>query len=574
MLVRRTIRTKLMIVMGLMLAVIVLLASSAFWGLSRYRGLADAISRQADEIAYTNRLSRGAESLRDICHRLSQLKNQKSPVDDSPLFSQRFEMEQENLDIALLEFSRVLESYQRRSGDLRPSQLLFIDPEERLARADAMTLQLNRAWDRYSQPAYLRDAAWFAILQQDLDLLAAETEALTTLLHDGMKAFSSEVRGEYRTWIAVAWGCLFAAFTMFCVLCGLFHSLVVKPFRTLLDGSRLVAAGQFEHRIYLGTGDELSELADVVNNMTQKFQDTFDTLERERKDLDRQVRDRTREVVQREQLASVGFLAAGVAHEINNPLASIAWSAEALESRLHDAIHGPGESRAIAAEQAEILGENLRRIQDEAYRCKGITERLLDFSRLGNVERSRVDICELVRDVVAMVGTLGQYRCKRLRTDCSDSILAFVNGQQIRQVALNLITNALESVDTDGAVDVRVRQQDGFVIVTVEDDGCGMSEEVLEHLFEPFFTRRRDGSGTGLGLSITHRIVTQHGGKLKAHSDGPSRGSRLQFELPIEAAPPADATATPASTTLRNRPTETTLPVTTEESHREQTKVA
>src|SRR5690606_33751825 len=113
----------------------------------------------------------------------------------------------------------------------------------------------------------------------------------------------------------------------------------------------------------------------------------------------------------------------------------------------------------------------------EAYRCKGITERLLDFSRLGDVERSQVDICALVNEVVAMVGTLGKYRCKTLRADCPGSLTALVNGQQIRQVALNLITNALESVDTDGAVDVRVERHGAMVRVTVQDDGCGMSEE-------------------------------------------------------------------------------------------------
>ena len=166
---------------------------------------------------------------------------------------------------------------------------------------------------------------------------------------------------------------------------------------------------------------------------------------------------------------------------------------------------------------------------------------LLDFSRMGSIEKTRVDIGELFREVVEMLGTLGQYRCKTLRTDCPDAVTAMVNGQQIRQVALNLLTNALESVDQDGAVDIRIRQERDLVVVTVQDDGCGMTDEVLEHLFEPFFTRRRDGKGTGLGLSITHRIVTQHGGKLTAHSEGLGRGSQMRLELPVEAAETADA---------------------------------
>ncbi len=547
MLARRTIRTKLMIVLGLMLAVIILLASSAFWGLYRYRGLADGISQQAVEIDYVNSLSRSAESIRDVGHRIRFLHNENQLAADSALLT-RYSFETACFEIELQEFGRVLETFRRRTDELQPHQLLFIGPTQRSKSVEALQSQLTNVWDNYSRPTITRDGPALSALIFELDGLAEQTKELTELMHKGMGAFSSDVRGEYRTWITVAWSCLVASIAMFGILCGLFHSLVVKPFRTLLGGSRLVAAGEFDHRIDLGTGDELSELADVVNEMTGLFQSTCVTLENERADLDRQVRDRTREVVQREQLASVGFLAAGVAHEINNPLASIAWSAEALESRLEDVIHGSEPMRMIPADQAIILGENLRRIQDEAYRCKGITERLLDFSRLGDVERSQVDICELVNDVVAMVGTLGKYRCKTLRADCPGAITALVNGQQIRQVALNLITNALESVETDGAVDVRVRQENSVVRVTVQDDGCGMSEEVLEHLFEPFFTRRRDGSGTGLGLSITHRIVTQHGGKLTAHSDGPGRGARLQLDLPGSL---AGSTAMPTMATTK-----------------------
>lgn len=522
-----------MIVLGLMIAVIVLLASSAFWGLQRYRGLAEAISQQADEIAFTNRLSRSAETIRDIGHRLRHLHAEN---DSLPLLERRRENEAVLFEFALREFEHHLASFKRRAEPNRSEELLFIAPEKRLESVEAMSAQLAKVWDIYAQPAIQRDEISLATLRQELDVLAAKTEELTTQMHNGMAAFSSDVRGEYRTWITVTWISLAASFLIFVGLAWLFHSFVAKPFRTLICGSRLVAAGQFDHRIDLGTGDELSELAGVVNAMTQRFRDTCVVLEQERADLDRQVRDRTREVVQREQLASVGYLAAGVAHEINNPLASIALSAESLESRLYDVINSDQEHRAVTADQAIVLGRNLRRIQDEAYRCKGITGRLLDFSRLGDVQRTHVDVCELVHDVVDMVGTLGKYRCKTLRADCPGNVIAFINGQQIRQVALNLITNALESVDIDGAVDVRVRREDSVVRVTVQDNGCGMTEEVLEHLFEPFFTRRRDGSGTGLGLSITHRIVTQHGGKLTARSDGPDRGSTLEFELPINAA--------------------------------------
>lgn len=537
MLARRTIRTKLLVVLGLMLAVVGVLATSAFWGLYRYRGLADAISLQDKEIEQAHALSRSADSIRDIGHRIRQLYSDQRSLEDSPLSDQRLQVELHNFACGIDEFSWLLSTFAEKNAGSRADELLFIEPVERQLRVRRLHAQLLRVVEVNQQPIFLRDAPALGTLNHELDKLSRQTDELTTLVHHGMAVFSQEMRGQSRTWIAVAWFSLIGSILMFSMLCGLFHSLVVKPFRTLIGGSRLVAAGEFDHRIDLGTGDELSELADVVNQMTQRFQSTCVILENERADLDRQVRERTREVIQREHLAGVGFLAAGVAHEINNPLASIAWSAEALESRMHEAIHGAGEFRQIAAEQAKLLGENLRRIQDEAYRCKGITQRLLDFSRMGNIEKSRVDICELVREVVVMVGTLGQYRCKTLRADCPNRVSAMVNGQQIRQVMLNLITNALESVDPDGAVEVQLRQEADRAVVTVRDNGCGMTDEVLEHLFEPFFTRRRDGNGTGLGLSITHRIVTQHGGKLTAHSEGPGKGSLLRLELPIELAP-------------------------------------
>ena len=296
----------------------------------------------------------------------------------------------------------------------------------------------------------------------------------------------------------------------------------------------MVAGGQYGHRIDLGTSDELSELAEAMNSMSTRFRDVYDRQQQMNAELDRQVQQRTREVIQNEQLASVGFLAAGVAHEINNPLASIAWSAESLQADLDD-LSIAGGSVQSNSEFSHTLQSNLQTIQDEAYRCKGITERLLDFSRLGDVSRSSTDLCKLVRSVVSIVSKLGKYKCKTIRVHCDNEVFAHVNSHEIQQVILNLVTNALESVESDGAVDVHVRNRNDAAYVGVYDDGCGMTKQVLDHLFEPFFTRRKDGTGTGLGLSITYRIVSLHHGSLSAQSDGEGKGSRLELTLPVRA---------------------------------------
>ena len=105
--------------------------------------------------------------------------------------------------------------------------------------------------------------------------------------------------------------------------------------------------------------------------------------------------------------------------------------------------------------------------------------------------------------------------------------------QEMKQVALNLITNALGSLDSGGTVEIEVLAEGPHAIFRVTDDGCGMTSEVQKHLFEPFFTRRRDGQGTGLGLSITYQIIEEHGGKIVPHSAGPGHGSTFTITLPL-----------------------------------------
>jgi signal transduction histidine kinase len=142
-------------------------------------------------------------------------------------------------------------------------------------------------------------------------------------------------------------------------------------------------------------------------------------------------------------------------------------------------------------------------------------------------------LTHLVGDVIDMVRHLGNYREKHIEFDPAETVYAPVNSQEIKQVVLNLITNALDSLDPGGVVRVELSRQGAYAELTVQDNGCGMSEEVLEHLFEPFFTRRRDGKGTGLGLSITWQIVNDHGGSIAALSDGPGRGSTFSVTLPL-----------------------------------------
>jgi signal transduction histidine kinase len=267
----------------------------------------------------------------------------------------------------------------------------------------------------------------------------------------------------------------------------------------------------------------MRELAEAMNAMTERFQEIRD-------DLDRQVRERTKQVVRSEQLASVGFLAAGVAHEINNPLASIVLCSDSLESRLADLLDRTDGS---CAADRDVVRSYLDMIQKEAFRCKQITEKLLDFSRTGDPERHHTDLRELVTGVIDMVQHLGRYDKRHITLVDGEPVIAEICPQEMKQVVLNLITNALDSLDPGGTATVAVTSRGANAEIVVTDNGCGMTEEVVRHLFEPFFTRRRNGQGTGLGLSITYRIVEEHNGQITATSDGPGRGSRFNVTLPL-----------------------------------------
>ena len=151
---------------------------------------------------------------------------------------------------------------------------------------------------------------------------------------------------------------------------------------------------------------------------------------------------------------------------------------------------------------------------------------------MGNAERQQTPLVVLVTDVVEMVQHLGKYKEHELELECHGHVSAIVNPQEFKQVVLNLITNALDSLDDGGRVKISLTQRDNHAQLKVVDDGCGMSEQTLEQIFEPFFTERQDGSGTGLGLSITHRIVDDHGGKIQVHSDGPGKGTTFIVTLP------------------------------------------
>jgi signal transduction histidine kinase len=137
-----------------------------------------------------------------------------------------------------------------------------------------------------------------------------------------------------------------------------------------------------------------------------------------------------------------------------------------------------------------------------------------------------------------MVQHLQTCKGKRIFFEPAARPVAWVNGQEVKSVVLNLIVNALDSMDEGGTLTITLAERDGMAELVFADTGCGMTPEVLENIFEPFFTRSRTGKGTGLGLSISHRVISQHGGDIEAVSPGPDQGSTFTVRLSLQPAEP------------------------------------
>jgi two-component system NtrC family sensor kinase len=227
-----------------------------------------------------------------------------------------------------------------------------------------------------------------------------------------------------------------------------------------------------------------------------------------------------------EKLAAVGRLAAGIVHEINNPLATIAACAEALEQRID-------EGAFEGSEAADDLTEYLGLIKNEAFRCKSITTGLLDFSRVRTGERVPIDIPDVVRSAANLISH--QKRGNRISINVeTENELPLVNadGGQIQQAVIALSTNAIDAMPNGGVLTFRVFAQGNRMVIEVEDNGTGIPPENMSKVFEPFFTTKEVGSGTGLGLAVCYGIVSEHGGRLNVRSNL-GKGSVFSIALPI-----------------------------------------
>lgn len=232
-----------------------------------------------------------------------------------------------------------------------------------------------------------------------------------------------------------------------------------------------------------------------------------------------------RAVARAEKLAAIGRLAAGVVHEINNPLATISACAEALESRVSG-----GEFKESAA--LNDLREYLGLIRSEAFRCKTITNGLLDFSHTRSSEHIQVNLADVISSAARLLSHQQRGEQVELQIETPNDLpLVAGDAGQLQQAVIALATNAIDAMPDGGVLKIASRRNGNSVLVEVSDTGVGIPQQNITKIFEPFFTTKEIGKGTGLGLAVCYGILTEHEGRLDVQST-PGVGTTFTISLP------------------------------------------
>jgi two-component system NtrC family sensor kinase len=315
------------------------------------------------------------------------------------------------------------------------------------------------------------------------------------------------------------------------------HRLVYLPLRDLESGAQRLSAGNLDQPIPVRSNDEFGRLAASFNAMTDALRNSRAELRDWAHTLGQKVEQRTQELrraqaetVRGEKLASVGLLASGVAHELNNPLTGILTFSHLLRRKMPD--------KSPEAEDMDLV---IR----ETKRCAAIIKRLLDFAREKQPEKKFTDLNQVIEDTVRLVERPAHLRDIEITADLDRTLPPiWIDADQIKQVVMNMLVNAQHAVEEKGSIVIRTRRSPHLrapaqgaepipmVEISIVDTGCGIPEENLRRIFDPFFTSKDVGKGTGLGLSVSHGIVEAHGGLIEVESKV-GEGSTFRVLLPL-----------------------------------------
>lgn len=302
---------------------------------------------------------------------------------------------------------------------------------------------------------------------------------------------------------------------------------ITNPLEKMVVATQKISSGDLTHKVEVSSKDEIGYLADSFNQMTADLESANEKLIEWGKTLEKKVEERTKELtemqahlIQSEKLASLGKLAAGIAHEINNPLGGVLiYSHLLLEDTDKNSPHY----------------ENLKKIVKETSRCKDIVKGLLEFARPKEPEMSLVNINEIVERSLSIMERQALFQNIKIKKSYVSNLPRIVaDSAQLQQVFVNIIINAAEAMNGNGILTLSTSLNgDGtFIEIKFSDTGHGIEEEDQKRLFEPFFTTKEVGKGTGLGLAISYSIIQKHQGTIKVKSEV-GKGSTFNVRLPV-----------------------------------------
>ncbi|MDH3455657.1 MAG: ATP-binding protein [Gemmatimonadota bacterium] len=316
-----------------------------------------------------------------------------------------------------------------------------------------------------------------------------------------------------------------AGFLLIIIVTDFMVRQITRPIGAMVAATHNLAAGRFDQDVRIDGRGEIALLARSFNQMSESLRQMQEAQEEWGRTLEEKVQQRSEQLIamqnrvaQSEKLASLGMLAAGVAHEINNPLGGVlSLTSLALEDL-------PIEHPAR---------QNLEEVVRQSDRCREIVKGLLEFSRQQEAGSDRVDVLQMIDETLALMSKQALFFNVKLKKNYDATVpMVLADRSQLQQVFMNIVMNAVQAMGERGLLTVEVvATKDALVEIQVSDTGCGIPPGDIDRVFDPFYTTKKDGAGTGLGLSIAYGIITKHRGTISVASEV-GKGTVVTIRLP------------------------------------------
>lgn len=321
---------------------------------------------------------------------------------------------------------------------------------------------------------------------------------------------------------------LFSSIPIFLII---IYFTTYKPLKKLARGIQTVSSGDLEHTIAIDRDDEFGMVARSFNHMMEKLRQAYLEIQEWNLTLEQKVEEKTselekinKEILKIEKLASLGKLSATVAHELNNPLSGIVTYAKLIKKHVNDLLTANNEKERVERQLDIIIRE--------AMRCGNIVKNLLIFARDNSYNPVQCSMDQILRELAETMEhqlSLNKIRFSYTIEPNAHQILA--DYEQLKQAMMALIINAMEAMPEGGEIQIRAWKNDSQYMITIKDTGSGIPEDVLPHIFDPFFSTKNKTQGVGLGLSVVYGIIKKHQGSIQVNSS-PGAGTTFFISLP------------------------------------------